>query len=160
MSREDWKEEGVVCTSKIMQNGEVRKRKKYPSGVSISETTSSKWAKESKIPWQNAHYHRGLVEEYTLNKGVLVIVYQKNGSNTSHVRILRSEGSVITCNPYESHIVLLGPSTEISTKLSGKPVGNPSRKNNDWWPIEVANIKGAEKHMNKIESSIEQIFFS
>ena len=137
---------GAVYTKKVMPNGEVRERVKLTSGLFASETRAKKWSFGDEQPWQNAHFHKGRTEVYTLVSGWALFMYRRNGSTTK-AKVLRNDGSTICFYPGEEHRVLLGPEAVIFTIVFGEPVGNPKRKNNDWWPASddfVQSLRGME----------------
>lgn len=146
---------GVAFTRKVMENGEIRERVKFPDGTSISQTTAENWPLDTPdLPWQDPHSHGGLVEVYTLIKGLAAFIW-KDGKAPSCL-LLREPGATISFLPQVPHLVLLGPEARISTLLfagPGGPMSNPYRKGNDWWPAslefvrEIAETKLAVEHL-------------
>lgn len=128
--------------------GEVRRRMKV-GGVSVSITEASEWDLGGTPPWQTPHFHKGKTETYTLVSGWMFIIWIDPNSIVHLTRFL-SQGDTLTLPPGLMHNVLLGPSAVISTAVYGESVGNPERKNNDWWPVEglaLERILAAQKQV-------------
>ncbi len=152
--------DGTIFTKKKMDNGEVRTRVKYKNGFSISGTESSYWSPgDNGYPWQDSHFHVGLIEVYTQIEGWSVYIFQDPISNVIESRILKNSGDTIVFRPGVPHSVLLGPGAIISTQLFGEPVGNPDRKNNDWWPVSDEYTESAKTLFPLVETSVTKRFF-
>jgi hypothetical protein len=151
--------EGYVYTKKVMKNGEKRSRLKLPDGTSVSKTIAKKWSAATKnMPWQDAHFHGGrakqggLVEVYTQLSGWSVYVWKDRF--TLYYQLSDQPGEEITFEPRVQHVVLLGPQAIIKTHRSGTPVGNPSRKGNDWWPATASFKQNAKGIIQDIEYTL------
>lgn len=111
-----------------MDNGEVRHRMKFPDGSAYIRTEAPT---EYETSWQNAHFHMGMGEMYVVQKGWMalatIILYQ------NVVRVYR-EGEFVDIKKDQPHNVFLPRGGVIHTVQYGQPVGNPTRKGNDWWP--------------------------
>ena len=134
--------DGTLYTKKVMENGEERTRIIFPGGMSISTTVADDWSPQLKVmPWQDPHFHGGYVAEggltevYTQVEGWSAYIWQGENGVLARV-ILDKAGETINFKPRVPHRVLLGPKAAISTQVFGVPVGNPDRKNNDWWPAQ------------------------
>ncbi len=150
--------DGSVYTNKVMSNGEIRTRMVFTNGVSVSQTKAENWsAGLGDMPWQDAHYHGGLIEVYTNIEGISVYVWQEEGGSVLH-SILEEPGETLVFKARVPHIVLLGPKARISTLLFGDPVGNSGRKNNDWWPVADDFIKSTVEVKLRLEKVLIDIF--
>jgi hypothetical protein len=136
-------EDGSVYTRKTMPNGEERTRMRFAVGPATVITRSSDWKPKdgTELPWQEAHYHAGLTEVYTLISGWAQFIWLNPNVGVSR---LDTPGTTLTFQRGVPHLVLLGPGAEISTLLFGLSVPNHERGNNDWWPV-------AENFFTKIE---------
>ena len=116
-----------------MPNGEERTRMRFANGSATVITRSPSWepTDDDELPWQEAHYHAGMTEVYTLVRGWAQFIWLNPKVGVSR---LDSPGTTLTFQPGVSHLVLLGPGAEISTLLFGLGVPNYERSNNDWWP--------------------------
>lgn len=117
---------------KEMANGEIRNRLVFATGNRVSETVAEEWGLEGEMyPWQDAHFHRGQTEYYLLTQGWVIFLFEEKGA-LYHIR--PSVGHMISFPPRTAHTVLLGTGAVMVTLLTGQSVGNPDRKNEDWWP--------------------------
>lgn len=123
----------IDFTRKVMPNGEERERIKYPDGSTLITTKQGPW--ESDVPWQPGHQHIGRFENYILLKGFMLFVFQLGPYDRIETRYYEKAGDSISFNPPVPHMVLLGAHTIIKTLQFGDPIGNPDRKNDDWWPL-------------------------
>ncbi len=114
----------VKLTGKVMPNGERRLRAQFP-GVSFHLTTSENGG------WQEAHFHKGLVEIYTVLEGRIALILNKVHEPQTGVIL---KGDSITLRPGDSHNVYLFPDTVIITVTYGSPICNSEKGNADWWP--------------------------
>lgn len=111
------------------RTGELRTRVVFPNGhAKVNYTVASK----GEPRWENTHLHKGLTELYIVLCGGMYIVWQ-DLDGTFLQKYLSAECS-ITIEPGVPHTVMKSPSAIILTTSFGKPVGNPERKDNDWWP--------------------------
>lgn len=122
----------VTITQKEMPNGETRTRTKFLDGTTSSLTTMGDWPCNESLPWQEAHYHVGLIEDYLVLEGWICIVACRLGERPIYMTYRAGTHSRI--DPDIAHSVLLGPHTMLVTATHGSPVGNPEKKGNDWWP--------------------------
>ncbi len=120
-------------TRKVMSNGEIRTRIKFPNGITMTMTEMPdwKWQDEAPAPVQDGHYHKGLTEVYYVLKGWMLYVGLIASTRDIHVV---EQGETVTFHPNMPHMVLLGPEAIIQTTKYGSSVGNPERKGSDWWP--------------------------
>ncbi len=119
---------------KYMENGEIRTRLVLPDGTRMSHTEMGTYDMYAgNLPWQEAHFHRGLIESYTLVTGWAHFIYGQPPLSTCH---LIEPGQTIKFLPGVPHVVLLGPGAKIITNLFGAPVENSERNNEDWWPAD------------------------
>ena len=120
-------------TRKVMPNGQMRIRTKLANGVTTTVTEMPRWDSKDCIPWEEEHFHQGLIEHYLIISGRAVITHSDGGFG---IEFLREEGFSASRRfvPGISHLVLLGPGCIIQTTTKGVPVGNPDKSNNDWWP--------------------------
>jgi len=147
--------DGVVYTKKQMANGETRIRFKMPDGSSISLTKMGLYVPEAgNMPWQDAHYHKGLAEVYTQITGWSLHAWLLFDDKTLLWGIMDKPGQTRTFFPLTQHVMLLGPGASVSTQTFGDPVGNPERKNNDWWPVRESRKKLFEKLQSDIEKGM------
>jgi hypothetical protein len=143
--------DGIRFTYKLMENGEGRRRFVFPSGDRVSRTDASNWGlTDSKFPWQDIHYHRGLTEHYFVQRGWVVFLFEKE----ARLEWQKVEaGGHICFEPNVPHAVLMGPEAVMATMLVGIPVGNPNRKNDDWWPFE-RHVYIWELEMLRVEGAL------
>ena len=107
---------------------------RFSDGPTASITTQIDWIPDSEtLPWQDAHYHQGLFETYTLVRGWVYLLWIDPNVKT---RCMNQRGQTITFEPGIPHLVLPGPKSMILTTTYGDSVANPDRGNNDWWPVE------------------------
>ena len=136
-------------TQKVMPNGEVRTRMKLPDGLSTTITHMPNWKWEDDIPWQEAHFHKGLTEDYLVLAGwVCIMVLSDN--DVSYVRCLHhhyvpNAKAHVRIDSGIPHCVLLGPDAVLSTVIRGVSIGNASKNGNDWWPYH-----GFEKIISRV----------
>jgi mannose-6-phosphate isomerase-like protein (cupin superfamily) len=123
---------GGLLTQKVMPNGETRTRLKFKTGLISTVTQMPEWKWEDGIPWQEAHFHKGLTERYVVLSGWMAYVLEvvPAGYTPHQVRA----GELITFGSGQEHLILLSPGAVVLTTLMGNPVGNPERENQDWWP--------------------------
>lgn len=144
--------DGSTYTRKVMPNGEERTRIRFATGHATVITRSPDWKPKAgaELPWQEAHYHAGLTEVYTLISGWAQFIWLNPNVGVSR---LDTPGTTLTFQRGVSHLVLLGPSAEISTLLFGLGVPNYERSNNDWWPAPedfFAKIEGKKAVADKV----------
>ncbi len=135
---------GGNFTYKKMANGEERRRVVFPAGTRVSETAATDWdPADGEFPWQDAHYHVGLTEHYFVQYGWVGFLFEEGGKFTWRQLY---EDDHICFTPKVPHAVLMGPGAVMATMLVGTPIGNPDRKNDDWWPSQhTAGIWELEK---------------
>ena len=133
LGRSQWQVGGVDVTKKVMPNGEKRTRIGLPGGMAISITEMVVYSLDiSPLPWQNAHFHKGLTEDYLVLKGWAFFASSFSGEAPRYE--MCHIGSHIRVDPERAHCVLLGPGTLLQTTVHESPIGNPEKKGNDWWP--------------------------
>jgi hypothetical protein len=137
---------GGSFTYKKMGNGEERRRVVFPAGTRVSETIAADWNPvPGMFPWQDAHYHEGLTEHYFVQHGWVGFLFETNGK----LQWKKVEaGSHICFDPKVPHAVLMGPKSVMATILVGISIGNPDRKNDDWWP--AADFAGYAWELEKL----------
>jgi hypothetical protein len=123
---------GLELKHKVMSNGEHRYSVNLPDGSSFILTVAG-----DEGAWQDAHRHRGkgFLEVYTVIKGWIAGAFVPGASESSQPQLRRwvKGESFSFCN--EPHNIYLPAGAIIhTTKVAGRPVGNPERKNTDWWP--------------------------
>lgn len=64
---------GGEVSVKSMLNGETRWRMRLDDGLTTTITRMPEWRWEDGIPWQSAHYHKGLTEQYMIIHGWAII---------------------------------------------------------------------------------------
>jgi mannose-6-phosphate isomerase-like protein (cupin superfamily) len=136
----------VELTGKKMPNGETRRRVRM-SDVTINVTQSKRGG------WQEAHFHKGLHETYTVIVGMMVVAFDETlegasenppvGSVSVEVEMLEL-GDSVTVGAGEAHNIYLYPGTTITTVVYGEPVGNPGKKGNDWWDAKPGFNEGTK----------------
>jgi hypothetical protein len=139
----------ATVTQKLMPNGEVRTRMKFPSGITMTMTEMPdwKWQEGEPAPVQEGHYHKGLTEVYYVLNGWMLYV----GQVFPHINIhVVEQGETVTFHPCEPHIVLLGPEAIIQTTSHGLSEGNADKKGLDWWPVksDYSNVQFTEGSLN------------
>ena len=136
----------VELTGKRMPNGEVRKRVRM-GDVTVHVTESKAGG------WQEAHFHKGLRETYTVIGGMLAVAFDGTIENASDYPYLKSApvavklfkpGDSITVDAGEEHNIYLYPDAVIATIVYGEPVGNPGKKGNDWWDAKPGFNEGTK----------------
>lgn len=123
---------GGAFTYKKMGNGEERRRIVFLAGTRVSETVAADWMKGDGFPWQDAHYHKGLTEHYFVQAGWVMFLFENN--NRPEGKRVEAGGHIFFL-PEIPHTVLMGPKSVMATLLIGSPIGNPDRKDDDWWPV-------------------------
>lgn len=116
-----------VMKYKEMPNGEQRFSVPFPNGEWILTVAGREGG------WQNAHYHKGIHEHYVVHRGWIGLAFE-NGSEDGFGLCKFEVSDHTTFIPDEVHNFYLPPGAVISTVKSGKPVGNPDKNDNDWWP--------------------------
>jgi hypothetical protein len=144
-AREDYYlADGTLCKFKPMPNGEIRTSMTDPSGTKISITKIPFWEIGAGLPWQDAHFHKGVTEHYIVDTGWAGFLFEKG--NEPCWQVVQAGGH-ISFSPLDGHVVLLGPGAILFTAQTGIPIGNPDRQGNDWWPVSeyTARIFASEK---------------
>ncbi len=132
-----------TCEVKTTGGG-LQLRYKLPTGGKISISESGEKPKIDK-----AHFHKGLVEIYTIHKGIIYI-FTEVVLNTSCIVTLDVEGEcVYVAERNKMHSVLQMPGAVFTTQTVGTPVPNPERGNNDWC---LANSEFSRKACLELES--------
>jgi hypothetical protein len=111
---------------RLMENGEKRFRFKMPDGTAYIRTEAGEVG-----AWQNAHHHKGVRETYIVQDGWMAYAECRNDAFYFEVC---GEGRVFTSEPGIDHNVFLPAGAVIHTVQHGHAVGNPEKKNNDWFP--------------------------
>lgn len=123
----------VGLTGKVMPNGEIRRRIDL-GGITVHITTTTEGG------WQEAHFHKGRRETYTVIEGCMALASEDHNDDGSRRDIkLLLPGMSVTTQLEDAHNVYLYPNTTITTVVYGEPVGNPDKKGNDWWPAAAFN---------------------
>ncbi|MDP3957993.1 MAG: hypothetical protein Q8Q36_00840 [bacterium] len=123
--------EAVKITGKRMPNGEVRRRVRLADGTAIHHTV----APPGEAKWQNAHFHKGVVETQVVIAGKMAVARIERDKGW---RVCVYErGEVYTSFPSHIHNVYLFPGSVIATITYGEPVGDPNNKGNDWWAADA-----------------------
>ncbi|MEN9920431.1 MAG: hypothetical protein RL538_324 [Candidatus Parcubacteria bacterium] len=123
-------DDGTYCKYKPMPSGEIRTSMASVDGTKISITKAPKWEIGEALPWQPAHFHKGLIESYQLVSGWMRMVWIQGCVCQTY---LSDPGQTKVLPAGSPHVVLLGPGAEIITTSFGVPVPNPDKKGNDWW---------------------------
>jgi len=130
-----------------MTDGGLQLRFKLPTGgkVSISEAPP-----EGKIE-KRGHYHRGLLEVYTVHSGEIRILYRDQYGRFEQV-ILSHQYADACCFEVQKgvcHAISQGPCAVFTTQTIGTPVGNPERNGNDWYLADEGFQKKAEEYFSE-----------
>ncbi len=121
---------GVVVSGEKMDNGEHRYRLMVgDAGYIWTEPPANEQPK-----WQNAHYHKGIMETYVVQRGRMAFAEEKDGDRT--VR-LYGPGDVVSSVPGHAHNVYLFAGSAIHTVKHGESVGNPEKNGADWYPASL-----------------------
>ena len=134
--------ENVFQPLEVMPNGETRSRITTPEGVGYVLTV----APPSATSWQNAHFHKGLIESYQVIKGEIAIAYDKGGGHYKLATLKKGEEVQVGRNT--PHNIFLFPGAIIFTAKQGIPVGNPEKGGSDWYeadPLFDAWSKGVSQ---------------
>lgn len=151
LNNEDCKKKGIEFDGRKMPNGEYRfKLSSKFDGSSYIRTEMT-----SDVPgaWQNAHFHKGIVETYVVQEGWIASAGQKN--EEVKVKIYKS-GEVFTTEIGIAHNIFMSPGTTIHTIKHGKvgdDFGNPEKGGTDWWPalnLDVESKKITEENLLKL----------
>lgn len=143
---------GGRYTKKFMENGEVRTRLVVSDGTRMSHTEMCDYdISAGDLPWQDAHLHQGLIEQYTLIEGWAYFISEYDAAVTSHCTRI---GETIKFAPGVPHVVLLGPNAKITTVLFGTPVPNPERKGEDWWPADNMFVEAAALQQSRCKEEV------
>ena len=121
--------EEVAITGKRMPNGEVRRRVKFADDTALHYTIAP-----LNTEWQNAHFHKGLTEVQLVISGKMAVV--RCDSQGRSIEFFMP-GEVCVSSPWHVHNVYLYPGSVLATITYGKPIGDPSRKGNDWWAADA-----------------------
>lgn len=125
---------GVDFTQKVMSNGEKRTRMRLPSGVVTTITEMSDYLLDvPTLPWQESHFHKGLIEDYLVLNGWILLAEFWYPCESPRYSI-KTAGTHVRIGHGVAHNVLPGPGAVFQSTTSGIPVGNTDRKENDWWP--------------------------
>lgn len=117
---------GFVADGRIMDNGERRIRIKAPDGTAYIRTEMDRDG-----AWQNAHYHRGVFETYIVERGWIVAAEHWKLNQRCAVYV---PGGIFTSRQYVEHNILMPRGAVIHTVQHGRPIGNPDKNGNDWYP--------------------------
>lgn len=118
----------VELTGKKMKNGQTRRRVRM-GDITVTITTASVAA------WEDAHFHKGSRETYTVIKGRMALAIEDGKGDSVHRDVhLLSPGMSVTTEVGDAHNVYLYADTVIGVFVYDEPVGNPDRNGNDWWP--------------------------
>lgn len=135
----------LQLVQKVMENGEER------TSLRSGDHSVTKTVAGSDGGWQNAHFHKGLSETYVVILGRMGTAFVCPRDGVPYTKLYypgKGVDSVCTFGPNVRHNVFLFPGSMIYTVKHGEPIGNPEKKENDWWP--------AEKHFS--EWSLKQFF--
>jgi hypothetical protein len=145
---------GGHYTRKYMENGEIRTRLVLPDGTRLSYTEMCDYgAFSGNLPWQEAHLHKGLTEQYTLVDGWAYFIFEHDAAATS---FCTKVGQTIQFAPGVPHMVVLGPKAKLITQLFGTPVPNPERKDSDWWPADSTFLRRATLAQRLFEEDLSR----
>lgn len=133
---------GMSHKSKTMPNGEKRFAVALSSGEELMIVITVAGPEGA---WQQAHYHggqaalagrsrAGITEHYKVWSGWMAAAVPGKGGDLSPEVTLLSEGDQVSFSPGECHNIYLPAGAVIVTLKVGTPVGNPHRKEADWWP--------------------------
>lgn len=112
-----------------MPNGEYRFRMMANDGSGCIMTVAGEQSE-----WQNAHYHRGVMETYVVQSGWMGFA-ERDGYDFNVS--MYHKGQTITSNPLNEHNVYLPVGTVIYTVKHGIEIPNPE-KGADWYPATEA----------------------
>lgn len=130
----------VKITAKRMPvTNEFRLRRVYQNGLIVTDTKASFYDAEKQLLWQKAHSHHAKCEIYEVRRvgSWVFFVWIEDGEMRN--RLLTDPDDVVIFNAGIEHLVLPGSRAHFRTYINPaesvrKPVGNPDRKGNDWWP--------------------------
>ena len=134
----------VVWSFKEMPNGETRISALFPGGTRRITTIAS-----GEGGWQVGHFHKGISEEYSVEKGFMVLAYLCPFKKRETWRPVL-KGDKVLIPPPEPHNVWLSPGAVITTVQSGKPVGNPFKEGRDWYLAPPGFDKWCEKKATRL----------
>ena len=148
--------DGSAFTRKVMPNGEARTRMQFQEGPATCVTTGPDWLPgNNPLPWQEAHFHHGLLETYVLVCGWVYLLWIDPNVKT---RCMDEPGQTITFEPGVPHIVLPGPNSVILSSTYGDTFPNPDRGYKDWWPVKKSFSKQAKAEIAIAEGIVRTKF--
>ncbi len=116
---------GFVAEVRIMPNGERRYTLKASDGSGYICTVAGATG-----AWQNAHFHKGVVETYIVQQGWMGFV-EITSPKTARIRVLQV-GQSICSQTEKGHNVYLPAGAVVHTVKFGQEVKNPE-KDADWY---------------------------
>jgi len=86
-----------------------------------------------------AHFHKGLVEIYTVHEGWIAICFDQGMALGLTVCCIKPGNScTFVARRSMAHAVYQPLGAVFVTQTVGKPVPNPERNNNDWYPTDAS----------------------
>ncbi len=124
-----------LCKVKVVDDS-MQFRYKLPTGGKLALCVAPQYGKADK----EGHFHKGLVEVYTVHLGWLEIIFQDASGGEIEHTVVEPYGT--SCSFVAStgmrHAIIQGPETVfvVQTIANHKPVPNPEKNGNDWYPAE------------------------
>lgn len=118
---------GMKFPASQMDNGEYRFRVMGPDNSGYIRTVMP----ANNCGWNNAHYHKGIVETVIVQRGWVGIAKLLLDRKFS-IAVLR-ESNIWVSHPGEAYNIYMSAGTTLHTVKYGAYVGNPAKNGADWY---------------------------